>query len=261
MTDPPIRFDDGAAYERMMGVWSRLAGDVFLDWLAPKAGQSWLDVGCGNGAFSELIVTRTAPGAVDGIDPSEGQLSYARTRPATGKVQFRQGSATELPYADNAFDHATMALVLFFVPDPAKGVAEMARVVKPGGSVSAYTWDIFGDGFPQERVFKELRAMGRTPSRPPQSEASRIAVKAQLWKDAGLTDIETRVITVERTFENFDDLWGIMLTSPTIKASMAEMTPAEGAELKDRARRAFPAAADGRITYPAWANAVKGRVA
>ena len=78
-----IRFDDGAAYERMMGVWSRLAGDVFLDWLAPKAGQSWLDVGCGNGAFSGLIVTRTAPGAVDGIDPSEGQLSYARTRPAT----------------------------------------------------------------------------------------------------------------------------------------------------------------------------------
>ncbi|HET9616035.1 MAG TPA: SAM-dependent methyltransferase, partial [Pseudolabrys sp.] len=66
-----IRFDDGAAYERMMGAWSRLLGEVFLDWLAPKAGQSWLDVGCGNGAFSELIVTRTAPGAVDGIDPSE----------------------------------------------------------------------------------------------------------------------------------------------------------------------------------------------
>ena len=81
MTDQ-IRFDDGAAYERYMGVWSRIAGETFLDWLAPEPGLRWLDVGCGNGAFTELIVARCAPAAVDGIDPSEAQLAFARKRPA-----------------------------------------------------------------------------------------------------------------------------------------------------------------------------------
>ena len=256
-----IRFDDGAAYERMMGTWSRIAGDVFLDWLAPKPGQTWLDIGCGNGAFSELIVTRTAPGAVHGVDPSEGQLAFARTRPQADKMQFRQGSAMELPYGDNAFDAATMALVLFFVPEPAQGVAEMARVVRPGGSVSAYAWDMLGGGFPQEPVFNELRAMGHEPSGPPSAHASQQPVMEQLWKDSGLRDVETRVIRVERTFDDFDDLWTSMLPSPSVKVSMAKMSPAEAQELKERCRRVFPAAADGSITYPAWANAVKGRVA
>ena len=54
MTERQIRFDDGASYERMMGVWSKLAGNVFLDWLKPGSGLRWVDVGCGNGAFSEL---------------------------------------------------------------------------------------------------------------------------------------------------------------------------------------------------------------
>jgi len=60
MAGAEIRFEDGAAYERMMGVWSRLAGEIFLDWLAPPAGLRWIDVGCGSGAFSELIVERAA---------------------------------------------------------------------------------------------------------------------------------------------------------------------------------------------------------
>ena len=256
-----IRFDDGAAYERMMGMWSRIAGDVFLDWLAPKPGQTWLDIGCGNGAFSELIVTRTAPGAVHGVDPSEGQLAFARTRPHADKMQFRQGGAMELPYADNAFDTATMALVLFFVPEPAQGVAEMARVVKPGGSVSAYAWDMLGGGFPQERIFEALRAMGRTPVGAPRPEASQRDVMERLWRDAGLTDVETRVITVERTFENFEDLWTSVLPGPTLKNAMVDMPEAQVRELEERCRRAFPAASDGRITYPAWANAVKGKAA
>jgi ubiquinone/menaquinone biosynthesis C-methylase UbiE len=255
-----IRFDDGAAYERMMGVWSRIAGDVFLDWLKPDSGQTWLDVGCGNGAFSELIVTRTAPAVVHGIDPSEGQLAYARTRPHAEKMQLRQGGAMELPYGDNAFDAATMALVLFFVPDPAKGVAEMARVVKPGGSVSAYAWDILGGGFPQERVFNALRDMGHPPAHPPSSDASRREAMDALWRGAGLVDVETRVINVERTYDSFDDLWGTLMTSPSVKASMAKMAPAQGEELKERVQGAFPAASDGRITYGAWANAVKGKV-
>jgi ubiquinone/menaquinone biosynthesis C-methylase UbiE len=258
---PEIRFDDGAAYERMMGVWSRIAGDVFLDWLDPKPGLTWLDIGCGNGAFSELIVTRTAPAAVHGIDPSEGQLAFARTRPHADKMHFRQGGALDLPYDDKAFDAATMALVLFFVPEPTKGVAEMARVVKPGGTVSAYVWDMPGGGFPHEPVFAELRAMGRTPMGPPRPEASDRAVMQALWRNAGLEDVEVRVIEVERSYADFDDFWESIRQSPSIKASTANMSPAEIAELKAGVRKRLPAGGDGRVTLNAWANAVKGRVA
>jgi ubiquinone/menaquinone biosynthesis C-methylase UbiE len=138
MTEHQIRFDDGAAYERMMGAWSRIAGGTFLDWIAPRPGLRWVDVGCGNGAFTELVVERCAPAEVHGIDPSEGQLKYARARPATRMAEFRQGDAMALPFPDNSFDLAVMALVIFFVPDPAKGVAEMVRVVSPGGTVAAH---------------------------------------------------------------------------------------------------------------------------
>jgi SAM-dependent methyltransferase len=131
MAEHKIRFDDGAAYERTMGAWSTLAGEIFLDWIAPRPGLRWVDVGCGNGAFTELVVEKCAPTEVQGIDPSEGQLKYARARPATRKAEFRQGDAMSLPFPDNSFDLAVMALVIFFVPDPAKGVAEMVRVVSP----------------------------------------------------------------------------------------------------------------------------------
>src|SRR2546426_6724244 len=93
-----IRFEDGAGYERYMGVWSQLAGESFLDWLAPEPGMRWLDVGCGNGAFTEMLVERCAPASVQGIDPSEGQLAYARTRPALRAAQFHQGDAMALPF-------------------------------------------------------------------------------------------------------------------------------------------------------------------
>src|ERR1700730_899617 len=80
MPTDQIRFDDGAAYERYMGKWSQLAGEIFLDWLAPKSGLRWLDVGCGNGAFTEMLVERCAPVSVLGIDPSEGRLAVNRQR-------------------------------------------------------------------------------------------------------------------------------------------------------------------------------------
>jgi ubiquinone/menaquinone biosynthesis C-methylase UbiE len=91
MAEHQIRFDDGAAYERMMGAWSRLAGGIFLDWIAPRPGLRWVDVGCGNGAVTELVVERCAPAEVHGIDPSEGQLKYAGTTcDAHGRVPPRR---------------------------------------------------------------------------------------------------------------------------------------------------------------------------
>jgi SAM-dependent methyltransferase len=158
MAEQTIRFEDGDAYERTMGVWSRLAGDVFVDWLAPSPALRWIDVGCGSGAFVELLAQRCAPAEIQGIDPSEAQLAYARGRPAARVAEFRQGDAMALPFDDNRFDAAEMALVIFFVPDPAKGVAEMARVVRPGGIIAAYAWDMLGGGFPFAPIQAELRA-------------------------------------------------------------------------------------------------------
>jgi SAM-dependent methyltransferase len=260
MTQQQIRFDDGAAYERMMGTWSRLAGDVFLDWLAPASGLRWIDVGCGNGAFTELIVERCRPAEVQGIDPSEGQLAFARTRPAGRMANFRQGDALALPFPQAAFDAAVMALVIFFVPDPAKGVAEMMRVVRPGGTVAAYAWDILGGGFPLEPLRIEMRALGITPLNPPSAAASRMDALKELWAGAGLTAIETREIIVQRTFANFDDFWATSLMGASVGPTIAALPPGDVELLKTRVRARLPADSAGRIAYQARANAIKGRV-
>jgi ubiquinone/menaquinone biosynthesis C-methylase UbiE len=260
MAEQPIRFDDGAAYERMMGVWSRLAGRIFLDWLAPRNGLQWLDVGCGNGAFTELVVAGNAPSEVSGVDPSEGQLAYARTRPGAEMAKFRQGDALALPFADRAFDVAIMALVIFFVPEPAKAVAEMVRVVAPGGTVAAYAWDVMGGGFPLQPVQTELKAMGFNPTRPPSSEASTIEALQELWSDAGLVEVETRRIDVQRSFVDFDDLWDAVAAAPTLGALFARMAPDALAGLKTRVRARVDEDSTGRISYGAWANAIKGRL-
>src|SRR5262249_36708422 len=163
MTQQPIRFDDGAAYDRGMGVWSQLAEQVFLDWLAPSSGLRWIDIGCGSGAFTELLAQRCAPAEIQGIDPSEAQFAFARAGPALRGATFLRGDAMALPFETDRFDAAVMALVLFFVPDPAKGVAEMARVVRPGGTVSSYLW-IAGEG-PPAPFAVELAAFGATVAR------------------------------------------------------------------------------------------------
>jgi len=169
------------------------------------------------------------------------------TRAGSRTSEFELGDATALPYADTSFDAAVMALVIFFVPEPAKGVAEMARIVKPGGSVSAYAWDIFGGGFPFALLQEEMAAQGIAPLWPPSAQASRIDALRALWQDAGLVDIDTCEIGVQRTFASFD----------------ARAGPRDGPErieaIKTRLRARLPAAADGSITCSARANAIKGR--
>src|SRR5882757_1622610 len=185
MAELQIRFEDGAGYERMMGTWSRLTGNIFLDWLAPRSGLRWIDVGCGNGAFSELLAERCSPEEIQGIDPSDAQLAFARGRPSARIAKFQKGDAMALPFAENGFDAAVMALVIFFVPEPARGVAEMVRVVRPGGIVSAYVWDVPGGGLPAAPIQAEMRAMGLKPPLPPSSDASRLESLRDLWMSAG----------------------------------------------------------------------------
>lgn len=260
MTEQAIRFDDGVSYELMMGTWSRLAGNIFLDWLAPPSRLRWLDVGCGNGAFTELLIERCAPAEVQGIDPSEGQLAFARTRPAARLAQFGLGDAMALPFPAGRFDAAVMALVIFFVPDPAKAISEMVRVVRPGGLVATYAWDMLGGGFPQEVILSEMRAMGVNPVRPPQMGASRLEKLQELWTGAGLQGVETREIAVQRTFVDFDDFWVTNLKSFAVAKAVADMALNDAEQLKQRVGARLSTDAQGRITCPARANAIQGRL-
>ena len=259
MPDNQITFDDGAAYEQYMGLWSQPAGEVFLDWLAPAAGLRWLDIGCGNGAFTELLIERCAPALVWGIDPSEAQLAYARARTASPLVRYQEGNAIALPFPAHAFDVAVMPLVIFFVPDPATGVAEMARVLSPGGTAAAYAWDFTGGGFPYETLQAEIRELGFPVPVPPSPQASRLDVMQDLWAGAGLLDVETREITVQRTFADFDAYWSIILGGPSVRSSLVAMAPDNVARLQGRMRERLQPDADGHIRYSARANAVMGR--
>jgi len=97
MTEPQFRFEDGAGYERMMGVWSQLAGAILIEWLAQRAGLDWIDVGCGSGAFTERLVERFAPAEVLGsIPPVRSWHSRRRGKPRV--AQFDQGDAMALGF-------------------------------------------------------------------------------------------------------------------------------------------------------------------
>ncbi|MEB3322185.1 MAG: methyltransferase domain-containing protein [Synechococcaceae cyanobacterium] len=258
MGDEPIRFTDGAGYDRFMGVWSRLVGDEFLDWIAPAPGLRWLDVGCGNGAFTERIARRCAPASLHGVDPSEAQLAYAREQPSLKAAHFQEGDAMALPFPADAFDGAVMPLVIFFVPEPARGVAEMARVVAPGGIVAAYAWDMEGGGFPYLGVRAALEEFGVSTPMPPSPEASRPDVLHQLWSAAGLIDLHTRAIEVERTFAGYEELWAILLAGPSAGQALAAMEEAARTRFRERLRERLQPAGGGPITLRARANAIRG---
>ena len=248
-----ITFNDGEAYEDFMGKWSRVAGEKFLAWLGAAPGLRWVDVGCGNGAFTGLIVERCAPVQVDAIDPSEGQIAYARSH--VQKARFQTGDAMALPYADAGFDIAAMGLVIFFMPDPQKGVGEMARVTRAGGTVASYAWDILGGGFPANDVFVEMQAMGLTPPYPPSVAAAGIEASREIWKKAGLREIETTQFTVERTFRDAEDYWATCRKGPGTGGRLKALPEGEREELKKRVATRLPGSP---LTIRARANAIRG---
>src|SRR4029079_4789923 len=150
--------------------------------------------GCGNGAFTELVVERCAPASVEGIDPAEAQLTFARDRHTRGFARFQQGDAQSLPFAEATFDVAVMALVIPFVPEPPRGVAEMVRVVRPGGWGAAYIWDLPGGGYPLEPILQEMQAVGLPLPLPPHPGVSTSSALRNLWSDAGLKNVEVQRI-------------------------------------------------------------------
>ncbi len=256
-------FSDGAAYERLMGRWSRRVADPFLSWLDPAPGGEWIDIGCGNGAFSEEILARCAPRRLLGIDPAPDQIAFARSRLANHPAaEFALGDAQALDSADDSFDVAGMALVLVFLPDPQRAVREMARVVRPSGLVASYMWDVPGRGLPLWPVYAACASLGHGSPLPPSSALSTAEAMHRLWVEAGLQSVESRRIEITVSFADFDDFWDSnSIPIGPQGALLASLSPSQIDAVKAVLRDMLPPEADGSIRYQAAASAVKGRVA
>jgi ubiquinone/menaquinone biosynthesis C-methylase UbiE len=106
--------------------------------LSPRPGLNVLDVGCGTGDSLRLLAPLVDPGKSVGLDLSETMINEARQRStaSASNLMFRVGSVLELPFEDGSFDRVLATQLLLHVPDPWKGLAEMCRVLAPGGMIS-----------------------------------------------------------------------------------------------------------------------------
>ena len=164
------------------------------------------------------------------------------------------------PFERQRFDAVVMALVIFFVPDPAQGVAEMVRVVRPGGLVAPYAWDLLEGGFPFDPIWQEIRAAGSTPLLPPNPRTGGLGALGDLWRGAGLERVETRQIVVEHTFASFEHYWATSTITGGVRPPLAAMAVEERERPKARVRARLPTDAMGRLTARARANAIKALV-
>jgi len=261
MVDTPVIFDDGASYERFMGRWSRAVGATFLQWVTPPKGADWLDVGCGTGVLTQLVVDTCEPASVVAVDPAAAQIDHAHKQPVAQRADFRIADAQSLPFSDCAFDVVASALVLNFIPDRPRALAEMRRVARPGGIVAAYVWDFAqgrGTAWPLARGMREV---GIEVPRVPGAEDTSIAALQSLLERAGYQDIAVRSIEATQTYPSFDDFWTSQVPpfTPNGKA-IAMLSDAKRAELAVAVRALLPISPDGNIVYSAMANAVKARV-
>jgi SAM-dependent methyltransferase len=253
----------GAAYEPYVGRWSRLVARAFVHWLVAPPAARWLDVGCGTGALTETILRDADPAAVDGIDPSEGFLKVAREHIVDPRVRFEVADAQRLAMPSNTYDVVASALVLNFIPDLPAGLAEMVRVVRPGGIVAGYVWDYAGK-MEMMRYFWDAAAALR-PEGIDRDEGRRFPIchpgpLTALFEGAGLRHVEVRGIDVPTPFRDFDDYWSPFLGGqfPAPAYAMA-LSEDDRTALRERLRAILPAASDGSINLTARAWAVRGR--
>jgi SAM-dependent methyltransferase len=259
MTEVKINFDAADDYERFMGRWSRAVGGKFLTWLNPAKGASWLDVGCGTGAFSELIMKRCAPSAIAGVDPSPEQIAYVR-KLLPGHT-FEVADAAAMPFDDNSFDVVASALVIHFIPDRARAFAEMKRVLRPDGLVGGYTWKRTQttDFAAYTPILLAAESVGGTALRSPvvpegSVEGMRISLQA-----AGFADAEAVEIEVSQTYESFEQYWEVQTFpfSPSGK-TVAKLDDTQRGRLRHLLREKL-SATDGTITCSAIAVAGRAR--
>jgi SAM-dependent methyltransferase len=254
----------GDSYERYVGRWSRAVASEFVRWLAVPPDQDWTEVGCGTGALTSTILALAAPRRLRAYDLSAGFLATARQYVTDTRVVFEQSDATSLPEPDGV-SHATVSgLMLNFVPEPLRAIAEMRRVTVPGGTVGVYVWDYAGE-MQLMRIFWDA-AVELDPRAGELDEGLRFPLckpgpLRELFASAGLQAIQTRAIDVPTDFENFDDYWEPFLggQGPAPGYVNSLETPRR-AELESLLRERLPIQRDGSIHLVARAWAIRGEV-
>jgi len=259
---PAEVWENAESLERYVGRWSRLVAREFVAWLQVPPGSRWLDVGCGSGALTETVLADAGPESIEGVDTSEAFVAYAASRVTDPRASFAVADAQALDRPDAAYDAVASSLVLNFLPDPARGAAEMRRVARPGGVVAGYVWDYAGEMQLMRRFWDAAAELD--PAAADLDEGRRMAgcnpadLEA-LFSGAGLEEVETRAIDVPTVFADFDDYWspfeGGQGPAPGYCASLP---PDRRAALRERLRETLPAAADGSISLVARAWAVRG---
>jgi SAM-dependent methyltransferase len=262
---PDDEWGSGDRYEPYVGRWSRAIADRFVTWVRPAPGGRWIDVGCGTGALTDTVLVAADPASVLAVDRSAAYLAYARPRLAGRPVGVGVADAAALPAMSGSVDYVVSGLMLNFLPDPARAVAEMTRACRPGGVVAAYVWD-YAVGMQPIRVFWDA-AVAIDPAAAELDEGRRFPLcrpdrLAALFERAGLARVDTTSLSVPAVFGDFEDYWTPFLggqgPAPTYCVKLSRNARQE---LRDRLRTSLPGSADGSIPLSARAWAVRGTVA
>jgi SAM-dependent methyltransferase len=230
------------AYDRFMGRYSdRLAPQV-ADRAAVRHGQRAIDVGCGPGALTRVLVDRLDAANVCAADPSRSFVAAIRER--LPGVDVRLAAAEQLPWPDRTFDAAVAQLVVHFMPDPVAGLREMARVVRPGGVVVACVWDHAGDQGPLSVFWRAARELDPGVADESRLAGAREGHLAQLFVEAGLRSVEETALVATVLHPSFDEWWEpFTLGVGPAGAHVAALDADRRAELRERCRGLLPAAA------------------
>jgi SAM-dependent methyltransferase len=244
-----------------MGRWSRLLAAEIVEWLEPRPGRRWLDVGCGTGAVSEAVLAGAAPVSIVGVDLSAAYLAAAAARLDDPRVTFSVGGADALPVPDSSVDEVICGLVLNFVPDPVTALLEMRRVMVPGGTAAAYVWD-YADGMQMLRRFWDA-ATAEDPAAAASDEGGfsvcREGGLEQAFAAAGLDDVRGQAVEVLTTFRDFDEYWTPFLGGQgSAPAYCATLSPDVRERIRARLQSTLTPEPDGTITLPARAWAARG---
>jgi SAM-dependent methyltransferase len=254
-------WNQGDPYERYVGRWSRLVAEPFVRGLGMPSALRWLDVGCGTGALASTLLAVAGPKEVIAVEPSEGFLALARAR-LGDKATLLPGHASALPLPDASVDVVVSGLVLNFVPDLPAALAEMKRVVAPGGTIAAYVWD-YAQGMELMRHFWDaavsLDAQARALDEGVRFPLCQPAALTAAFEGGDLTDVSVAPLTISTPFQSFDDYWSPFLggqgPAPAYACSLDE--PSRSA-LRNRLRKSLPTGPDGSIELIARAWVVRG---
>ncbi|MBS4060324.1 MAG: class I SAM-dependent methyltransferase [Bacteroidetes bacterium] len=259
MADPWL---SGIAYEKFMGRWSNLVAQRFLRWLVIPPTRSWLDVGCGTGSLTRLILETYQPKEIIAIDSSSDFISHAQRLITNPSVHFRVGLAQSLDLDSNSIDAVVSGLVLNFIPQPKVAMFEMLRVLKPGGKIGIFVWD-YAEGMQMLRYFWDAAvALDNAANQFDEGIRFPLCQEGQLeslFHEVGLKQVEATAIEVKTVFRDFNDYWQPFLgnVGPAPSYTMS-LDKTNRLKLEDKLRNSLPIDHNGSISLTTRAWAVKG---